>query len=439
MQGLVKYSNYGEYKKELDNELQKTAEGFVRIGYLLKQAVETDILKESPYKTVNEFAMKEYGLDKSQVSRFIRINNRFAEDGGSDRLKEEYKGFGYAKLAIMLQLPDEIVAELTPEYSKSEIQEIKEELDEEKKITDIEVLMEEKDSEQVQMDSTIDKFMYQLGKEHPETYVEIWKAAEDISDDITNESTIKALAEVLAPDGQASYNVRVSGMGRISLYIKGTDVDLALINMRHPEEKEFVTWEQLADTVHRIAGDAISAKKSWEELYGEDYPEKKEEVAPVQQKAESRKQSRVVKAVPKPQKRQWKSPEIEKCEEQEKVPEVLHDIEESIPVPDPAEKVTEKQQEEDNSCDVQQEEQIPGQDEVQNHPEWVPGKKESDSDTGENQEEVHIQAVNITEAKEKAEKRTKELAQAMNVKAYGVALRLAEELTGYLKIIEGEE
>lgn len=61
------YSSYGEYKAALDGELQKSAESFVRIGYLLKVAVDTDILKESGYRNVNEFAEKEYNLDKSQV------------------------------------------------------------------------------------------------------------------------------------------------------------------------------------------------------------------------------------------------------------------------------------------------------------------------------------------------------------------------------------
>ena len=43
---IEKYRSYQEYKTELDSELSKTAEGFVRIGYLLRLAEDTDILKE---------------------------------------------------------------------------------------------------------------------------------------------------------------------------------------------------------------------------------------------------------------------------------------------------------------------------------------------------------------------------------------------------------
>ena len=47
MNEVIEYRNYAEYKQELDTELKKTAEGFVRIGYLLKVARDTRILAES--------------------------------------------------------------------------------------------------------------------------------------------------------------------------------------------------------------------------------------------------------------------------------------------------------------------------------------------------------------------------------------------------------
>ena len=59
MEEITRYKSYEEYKKELDGELQKTAEGFVRIGYLLKVARDTNVLAESGYKSVAEFAEAE--------------------------------------------------------------------------------------------------------------------------------------------------------------------------------------------------------------------------------------------------------------------------------------------------------------------------------------------------------------------------------------------
>ena len=104
---LMEYTKtYQEYKKELDAVLTRTAEDFVQIGYLLKVARDTNVLAESGYATVTDFARAEYGIDKTQVSRFISINDRFSEDGYSDHLLPSYKGFGYAKLTLMLQIPD---------------------------------------------------------------------------------------------------------------------------------------------------------------------------------------------------------------------------------------------------------------------------------------------------------------------------------------------
>lgn len=90
MEELISYQNYEEYKSEVNRVLNRTVEDFVTIGYLLKKGRDTDILKDSGYANVNEFAEAEYHLDASQVSRFIRINDRFAVDGYSSALKEEY-------------------------------------------------------------------------------------------------------------------------------------------------------------------------------------------------------------------------------------------------------------------------------------------------------------------------------------------------------------
>ena len=294
---LNEYKTYGEYKEALDGELQKSAESFVRIGYLLKVARDTDILTESGYRSVNEFAEKEYNLDKSQVSRFIRINDEFSENGYSDRLQEHYRSFGYAKLAMMLLLPAEINEELSSSYSKAEIQAIREEVDEERKITDLEVMMEEKDERQ-QDHSTIGKVIHQLGRDNPEMYVAICCLLYNPIYDGDKLYT-GGLMDVLAPAGEAIISVRIAGEGKKMLSIKGLDADPVLVDVRSGK-KQACTWEKLFHEMEKIwmNPDAESAREAWEILYGEPFPEKKAEVAPVQPKKEqsSRKVSKVTKA-----------------------------------------------------------------------------------------------------------------------------------------------
>ena len=279
---MVTYRGYREYKTELDTELQKSAEGFVKIGYLLKLARDTEILRESGYNNVNDFAKAEYGIDKTMVSRFISINDRFSEGGNSPELKERYRGLGYAKLTIMLQLPDAINEEISPAFSKTEVQTIKEEYDEEKKKTDLEVLMERVPENEVE-ENNLTKAVRQIGHDNPEVYLEIHKAMKAKS--------IEDLQEALAPAGESIYSVRLPGVGRLMLSVKGTDRDVTLVNIR-TSEKENYSWEALGNAVAKTTDMALSAKESWENVYEEEFPVKEEvkktEVAPVQPKKEEK-------------------------------------------------------------------------------------------------------------------------------------------------------
>jgi hypothetical protein len=383
MNEVIEYRNYAEYKQELDTELKKTAEGFVRIGYLLKVARDTSILAESGYDNVVDFARAEYGIDKTQVSRFIHINDKFSQGGYAPELKEEYQGFGYAKLSIMLSLPDSVNEELTPDFSKSEVQQVKDEIDEEKKTTDIEVMLEEKDSVQQSFNTNLEKAVYQLGKDAPEVYKRLWESA------VKNGESGKRFIENLIPDEKAMYIVRIPGAGRCMLSMKAEEDTVKLINIRDSSANETYTKQELEDALKKMLPDTDTWRNAWESLYGEKLQaEKSAAVAPVQPKAAPRKESKViVPKKPEPEKSVQNIPEsVSKA--QESVPEsketvsetaqkkemTLNDVNPEIPAPDP------KPIEEDvpeEKPDVQQDtnEQIPGQDEIENHPEYMPEKK----------------------------------------------------------------
>ena len=286
-------NKYETFKKELDTELSKTAESFVRIGYLLKIARDNPaILEGSGYANINEMAAAEYGIDKTIVSRWININDDFSEGGYSDRLKTEYQGYGYSKLAIMLSIPEEIREEITPDFTKSEIQAIKDEIDAEKAISPMEVYMEGQAAEQEEIKGNLDKAFHQLLMENPEMYVDLYHA-----------NNMKAVNEILAPAGESIYTVRIQGIGRFMLSIKGIDTDIALMNVRNPEEKEKFSWNQLVNVLDNLIDHTMPAKESWENTYHAKFPTapepEKPKVAPVQQKSEPKKEEKPKK---KPQK-----------------------------------------------------------------------------------------------------------------------------------------
>lgn len=286
MEQIVGYQSYEEYKQAVNTVLNRTVEDFVLTGYLLKQGRDTDILKNSGYSNVNEFAWAEYKLEATQVSRYIRINDRFSEGGYSPKLQEHYQGFGYAKLALMLTLPDSVAEELTPAYSKSEIQQVKEEIESEEKITDIEVILEGEKEEQRDLNN-LEKAIHQLCMDEPDLYLQLHET-------VRTTCGTQYIKEILAPDGDKIYSVRPQGIGRIMLYLNEEKEEVTLQIVRQGVKEKY-TWDAILSYLTLIT-DQEDGRKSWEEISGQQFPEK-ESIAPVQPKKEKkRKESKVTKA-----------------------------------------------------------------------------------------------------------------------------------------------
>lgn len=350
MQDIITINNYAEFEQKFDNVMQETAERFVVIGYLLKVARDTDVLRESGYATMGEFAQKRYGLTKDITSRYIAINDRYSEGGYSEQLDPKYKSFGYAKLAEMLTLPDAVAEEISPDMTREDIRGIKAEVAEEKNISDIEVMIEEKDQGAEVIDSLPGKVLYQICREHHEVFKKLWVAVNEES------AETEDLFDILAPSGIALISCRIPGTGRLMLSIKGIEESLQIINLRS-NEKEEVTWEELQRVaVAFLKTDAEDWKVAYWNTYNEEIPEekaeKKPEVAPAQPKSE-----RVVKAKPKKPETQKKTPKKEL---------------EKVQIP---------------------EEQLPGQMEAADYPELMPERTEeenecNDGNTGRNPESI---------------------------------------------------
>ena len=299
MEEIIYQRDYAEYKQELRTELEKTSEGFVKIGYLLKVARDTDILVGSGYKDYLDFANGEFGLDKSMVSRFIRINDRFSEEGNSERLLEQYKGFGYAKLALMLRIPEVITEELTPEYTKSEIQTIKNEIDEERNKSEVEHL--EENFEQIinpPTDSLLVRVLKAIGEDNAALFCKIW-------DYLSEETDWHGIKEIFKPIDQQTYVTRVPGEGKIILIVKNEGAALTIarseVKTNHSWEEINSAWAELMPVSNGQEGHSfIEAKDAYEFIYGKPIEEEKPEVAPVQPKrVEVPKKAEPKKAEPK--------------------------------------------------------------------------------------------------------------------------------------------
>ena len=295
---------FEDLRSQLNIELNKAAISFVRAGYLLKIARDTDILKGSSYSNVNEFAYAEFGLDKTQVSRFMRINDRFSINGYSEELEEKYRNYGSAKLSLMLTLPDEINEELSPEYSKSDIQAIKEEYEEEQKISPLEVMAEERPEDEP--DEFIALITKQLNDEHPEPIGNIrWGMEHGVEID---EEDVK---DAYMPAGDCTYNIRIAGQGRFMVNCKSEQI--SIVNMREPENKSALSWPEF---MKATLDDAKTR-----EFSANEEPEKPKEKPKKVEKSQSAKKSEPKKEEPEI----MPKPEEPEEEHQEEEPEIIQE------------------------------------------------------------------------------------------------------------------
>lgn len=374
MENIIYQKTYQEYKKELDAVLTRTAEDFVQIGYLLKVARDTNILAESGYATVTDFAKAEYGIDKTQVSRFISINDRFSENGYSDHLMQNYQGFGYAKLTLMLQIPNEINEALPPTLSKTEIQAIKDEVDAESQVSDIEVEIEKAEAATVTdkpmlppEGSSLYRNFWQLGKEQEDLFRKLWMVC-FLHTAFGNRNNAEIM-DTLIPQGDAVYTVRIPGERRTQIIVNSDGA--TVINMKTLERSRY-TVDQICDAVRDLMNRGSSPEERYKDLYGEELTVVEEkEIAPVQptdspkeKKPEKRKESRVTKANTEPKK---------KPKEPEKKPEQMT-IPGAAPDPAPEEPQTQVNDSSLGETDTRgSEEQVPGQTDIENDfPQYCP-------------------------------------------------------------------
>ena len=335
---LNQISNYEQLKTALNTELKSAAISFVRIGYLLKTARDTDLLKDTQYNDVNEFAAGEFGLDKSQVSRFMSINDRFSIGGYSEHLEDKYSEFGSSKLSLMLTLPDSINENLSPQYSKSDIQAIKEEYQAEQSISDLELMME-KPAEQpeTENDEFLALIIHQMVEEHPEP-AKVIKWGMDQGLPIDDED----VSDSYMRDGDSAYNIRISGKGRFLISCKASGV--MITNMR-TDENSPVTWEEFRN----VLVEELS-KRDWSEPVPEEKPKKK-----VEKSASTEGKSK---------KNGIKESKNEKKPEKEKVQEPENNGNTSVErISDNVSESTETDQEDKQEMDVQNEGLIQSQNE----------------------------------------------------------------------------
>lgn len=264
MQELMTFRDYGEFKVAFDRAIMSQTEGFIRMGYLLKRARDTDVLYGSGYKSIAEFAWQEYRLRDDVVSKMIAINDRYSEGGYSETIDERYAGFGTSLLAEMLTLSDAVVEAIPRNITRETIREVKREIREEEQRTPLEVMTEAPDPGQQIQENSLGKMLYRYYQENLREYAVLHQQ-------MKGDPGVENAVTALAPSGIGVKMARISGVGKFMLSIHGEDQDLELLNTRTGESETY-TWAECLDVLKGLCP-AAGMKKSWEMVYGEPYPE----------------------------------------------------------------------------------------------------------------------------------------------------------------------
>lgn len=241
-----------ELKQKIKKELVSVKKSFVRIGYALHKIRDEKLYERDGYKTMGEFAEKEYGLKPSTVSRLIEINAKFSIGGNSEELAPEYENFGKYQLEEMLQLPESDYEMVQPAASRETIRELK-------RFNAAEAAPEDGGFKDLVRD-----FLEKTG----------------ILEDLDKTKTVKQLAEIVNPSGNRSYR---KGKFFVMMYESGLKVKQAGAGI------DEMSWERFFEIVWEVAEEIAPAQKALNIQGSESIspmPEKAEEI-PEESKVET--------------------------------------------------------------------------------------------------------------------------------------------------------
>lgn len=133
----------------IEEDVRNIKKGYISLGFHLNEMWQSCYYEELGYEDFYECVEKNFGLDKSAVSRCISVWKEFAaydENSYSRKMwvDERYANYSYSQLAEMLPLKQEERRRVTPDMSVREIREFKKNLKNKKAKKPIENAIEQK-------------------------------------------------------------------------------------------------------------------------------------------------------------------------------------------------------------------------------------------------------------------------------------------------------
>jgi hypothetical protein len=352
--------DYIQSKNEIKQELGGIVKSFVRIGWQLTRINKSEAYKHDGYSTIAEFAKAEYGMNPSGVSRFVNVYERYSLPGDTPELQEQYKDFKFAQLTEMLQLPEEDRQIFHAEDKREDIRELKD-FNKENENNPMNLLdWKSAQSTEDKLKATIQEFFHEKQGVLNTLY----------SSEAYQTGNIKEMSQIINPGDSMSYR-----KGTVFLMFHQEDITVKIFN----GEMKNITWEQFFTYTQEIFAEAAAGNCTYENYFGiteevSAEPEK-EEISPTTEQS-VRPEPKIAPAQPEPTKEPVEKVDnsVDKCQKTAVEEKEEPRTESTVLKPDfqtlePKPKNTEKSQETPLS---EPEPQIPGQDNIQNHPEYMP-------------------------------------------------------------------
>lgn len=255
----ITLDEWTEWKEDIRRKLQETAQNFVYIGYRLRQIRDSGMLDGC--SDIFEFANREYGLGKSTVSRFIAINEKFSEGGYSLEMRKEYQAIGSSKLSEMLTLTEAECQLITEKTTVREIRELKKFDRQQDQEPEPEETKPEISYTPLQK-CIIDMFSDARGQQDLAQIMELLRDAEL--------STLQRASEIINP---GEYRSHKKGIVFLFLYDWQTGIKYKLMTKPEPE---CMSWVEFLTEINKIYGECYqkNGNKVWENFYKEKDKEK---------------------------------------------------------------------------------------------------------------------------------------------------------------------
>lgn len=335
----ITLEEWTQWKEDIRRKLSETAGNFVYIGYRLKQIRDSGMFDGAA--DIFEFALKEYGLGKSTVSRFIAINEKYSENGNSLELKEEYKSFSSSKLSEMLTLPDNECQLITEKTTIKEIRELK-----------------AFDRQQVPENETMPDAWTPLQK----CIIDFF-SAEDKREALNKvlklmseqDPGYKEAAELVNPSGQCSHK-----KGIVFLFLYDWNTGVKYKKLTEPEPVS-ISWRQFLEDIYEI----YMQTGSWEEFYKKEEKQAEKQAVENAPEAESNQGFPSSVATSQQQQKPTEKERDESGKNQEEKTEKT-EIQEAAVVHD-----------ENGNLQDNMEEQVQGQMDITDFPEYMPENSEN--------------------------------------------------------------